>query len=402
MEEARSATQRLRQHDPTLRVSHLKEWASWHRLVYRAMGASRSSDRNAGHAVTQSPLRIVGAGVAGLTTAIQLARHGASVEVFERRADSGPVHGVRCDAIENWTSPDDLYGDLKSWSIDGALFHQPSSLEVRTFDGECRPVTQVRPLLYVVKRGSEAGCLDWALKRQALDLGVRIRYGETQPRQNADVWAVGSRGRGLFLDTGITFRTSQPNRAVILFDRRIAPRACAYLLVVDGVGTLAVLLTREMKSARELLGNAIDAFRRVAPFDMREAKMRSGFGGTLRALNTGPSVPLAIGEAAGFLDYLWGFGIRYAMLSGSLAARALLEGSRYDDLVARQIAPLVQCSLINRKLYDLAGNRTYRALVRYFCGHEDLHALLRQSYRSRAVRRHLWPWVRRSFLGGSS
>ncbi len=350
----------------------------------------------------RSPLRIVGAGVSGLTAAIQLARHGASVEVFERRADSGPAHSVRCDAVENWTSPDDFCTDLRRWSIDGAPFHQPTSLEVRTFDGVCHPVTQARPLLYLVKRGNQEGCLDWALKRQALDLGVRIRYGETQPRQNADIWAVGSEGRGFFLDVGITFRASQPNRAVILFDGRIAPRACAYLFTVNGVGTLAVLLTRQMRSARELLGNAIDAFQRVAPFDMREAKMRSGFGGTLCALNSGPSVPLVIGEAAGFLDYLWGFGIRYAMLSASLAAGALLEGSCYEDLVAREIAPLVQCSLINRKLYDLAGNRTYRSLARYFCGRQDLRALLRHSYRSRAMRRHLWPWVRRSFLGGPS
>ena len=35
---------------------------------------------------------------------------------------------------------------------------------------------------------------------------------------------------------------------------------------------------------------------------------------------------LLAGEAAGFQDALWGFGIRYALLSGCLAARSLLSG----------------------------------------------------------------------------
>ena len=347
------------------------------------------------------PIRIVGAGISGLTAAIQLARHGVSVEVFEQRADSGLAHGLRCDAVENWTSLLDLRATLETWSIDSALFHPASVLEVCTFNGECRQLIGGHPLLYVVKRGSAEGSLEWALKRQALDLGVRIRYGQSHPGDGADVWAVGCPGRGFFLDAGITFRTAQPNRTAILFDRRVAPRACAYLLIVGGVGTLAVLLTREMGAARELLEKAVEAFQRIGPLEIREPKIHSGFGGDLSELKARRTTPLAVGEAAGFLDYLWGFGIRHAMLSGVLAARALLEGSRYEDLVVQEIAPLVQCSLVNRKLYDLAGNRTYRALVRYFCSRRQPHVLLRQSYRSKALRRRLGTWARQSLLKGS-
>src|SRR5262245_5029362 len=347
------------------------------------------------------PVRIVGAGVSGLTTAIQLARHGVEVEVFERRADSGLAHGLRCDAIENWTSAPDLRETLERWSIDPAPFHPAPVLDVCTFDGECHRLTEGRPLLYCVKRGTGDGCLEQALKRRALDLGVAIRYRQSRSSGAADVWAVGLRGRGFFLDVGITFRTIQPNRTAVLFDRRIAPRACAYLVILDGTGTLAVLLTREMGDARALLEKAIDVFRRMGPLDIREPKIRSGFGGALGELKPGRSGPLVVGEAAGFLDYLWGFGIRHAMLSGVLAARALIDGSRYEDLVAREIEPLLQCSLVNRKVYDLAGNRTYRALVRYLCARQQPHVLLRQSYRSRGFRRRLGSWARRSLMKGS-
>ncbi|HET7766947.1 MAG TPA: NAD(P)/FAD-dependent oxidoreductase [Burkholderiales bacterium] len=347
-------------------------------------------------------VRIVGGGLSGLSAAIQLARRGASVEVFERRSHLRSAPEIRCDAVENWTTADDFSAVLSDWAIDASLFHRVSSIDVVTFDGERHALAQPRPMLYLVKRGGEPGCLDRTLELQALDLGVRIHHGRTLPREQADVWAVGSSRGGFFLDVGITFRTSQPNRAVILFDERLAPKACAYLIVIDGVATLAVLLTRQFRLARALLRDTLAAFQRIRPFDVRDVRLRAGFGGALNALGARPSAPLVVGEAAGFLDYLWGFGIRHAMLSGSLAARALLEGGDYESLVAREIRPLVQSSLINRKLYDRAGNRAYRALIRYLCAKSDLHGGLRRAYRSPTVRRLFWPWVARSLSGGMS
>jgi flavin-dependent dehydrogenase len=135
---------------------------------------------------------------------------------------------------------------------------------------------------------------------------------------------------------------------------------------------------------------------------MRDARLRAGFGGALNSVGTCPAAPLVVGEAAGFLDYLWGFGIRQAMLSGVLAARALLEGSDYESLVASEIRPLVQSSLINRKFYDRAGNRAYRAVVRYLCAKPDPRGRLHRAYQSRTLRRVFWPWVARSLSGGAS
>lgn len=347
-------------------------------------------------------VRIVGGGLSGLSAAIQLARHGVSVEVFERRSHLRSAPEIRCDAVENWTTAADLRAVVSNWAIDASPFRRVSSVDVVSFDGECHRLAQPRPMLYLVKRGGEPGCLDRALELQALELGVRIHHGRTLPREQADVWAVGSSRGGAFLDVGITFRTSQPDRAVILFDERLAPKACAYLIVIDGVATLAVLLTRRFRLARALLRDTVAAFQRMQPFDVRDARLRAGFGGALSALGTCPSAPLVVGEAAGFLDYLWGFGIRHAMHSGVLAARALLEGGDYESLVASEIRPLVQSSLINRKFYDRAGNRVYRALIRYLCAKPDLHGRLHRAYRSRTVRRVFWPWVARSLSGGMS
>jgi flavin-dependent dehydrogenase len=345
----------------------------------------------------KEPVRIVGGGVSGLTTAIVLARCGVNVEVFERGLAAPATRPVRWDAVENWTTHEDLTDFLKRWTIDIAAFRTPGSIDVLAFDGECHPLRGTRPLLYAVKRGNAPDSLDACLRGQALDLGVRVRHGETLPRERADVWAVGTQRRGFFLDAGITFRTTQPDRVAILVDQRLTPRACAYLIVADGMATLAVLLTRQFNCARRLLAETVDAFQRLRPFDMHDVRLQSGFGGAVHALGVPAAPPRVVGEAAGFLDYLWGFGIRYAIFSGVLAARSLLEGSDYQALVAREIGPLVRSSALNRKLYDRAGNRTCRALIRHFCARRDPHALLQRFYQSRGTRSIFFPWAMRVF-----
>jgi hypothetical protein len=315
--------------------------------------------------------------------------------VFERRP-ARVKHPLRWDAVENWTTRQDFADVLAGWAIDTAPFHPARQVEVQTFDGECHALTFSRPLVYAARRGDAPGCLDAVLERQARAPGVTIRRGETLAREQADIWAVGTPRRGFFLDVGITFRTSQPDRVVILVDQRLTPKAFAYLIVIDGLATLAVLLTRQFRRARKLLEDTVDVFQRIQPFDMHDLHLRSGFGGALNALGPRVPGPIAIGEAGGYLDYLWGFGIRHAMSTGVLAAHALLDDGDFETLIAREIRPQVETSLVNRKFYDYANNHGYRALVRYFCGRRDLHAVLQRFYQSRRVRSAFWPWVARS------
>jgi flavin-dependent dehydrogenase len=341
-------------------------------------------------------VRIAGAGVAGLTSAIALARRGIGVEIFERRPAAWAARPPRFDAVENWTTADDFGVVLSRWSIDASPFRPIASIEVHTFDGATHVVRQDRPVLYLAKRGNEPGCLEHSLERQALALGVRIHRGRTLTADQADVWATGVPRCGVFLDVALTFRTSSPDRVEAIVDRRITPKAYAYLIVVDGAGTLAILLTDEFGRARSLLGRAVATFQRLRPFDMREPRLQSGFGGAPHAFAARARGARVIGEAAGFLDYLWGFGIRHAMLSGTLAARSIVEGVDYETLVAREVRPLVATSLVNRRFYDYAGNHAYRLLIRYFCGRADLRASLQRFYRARRVRSMFVPWIVRS------
>ena len=193
----------------------------------------------------------------------------------------------------------------------------------------------------------------------------------------------------------MTFRTPRPDVVAGLVSTRHAPKAYAYLVIVDGHGTLSVVLTRDFKNARSYLAASADLFRRHLSFEMDAVRMTSGFGGRVDAFWRRVSTPLVVGEAAGFQDFLWGFGIRHALFSGHLAARAIAEGLDYGALVERELRPLVRASMINRVLYDWAGDRTYRALIRWFSSSPDLPGLTRSWYQSKGLRRLLWPVARR-------
>ena len=71
-----------------------------------------------------------------------------------------------------------------------------------------------------------------------------------------------------------------------------------------------------------------------------------------------------VGEAAGLQDYLFGFGIRHAMVSGFLAGRSIIDGTDYDRLCRKELGRHLRTSLINRYVYECRGGTGYNLLVR--------------------------------------
>ena len=73
------------------------------------------------------PVTIVGAGPAGLTAAITLARRGYPVTVWEQHSDVGFRFHNDFQGLENWSSDSDVLTELRSYGL------QP--------DFECVPVS---------------------------------------------------------------------------------------------------------------------------------------------------------------------------------------------------------------------------------------------------------------------
>ncbi len=334
---------------------------------------------------------IAGAGLAGLSTAIGLAQANQPVEVFEAAPDSGWGRKNTWDAVENWTTKTDFADLLDSWEINRNFEYWPvNHLEVYDPRGECHFITSPRPLLYLVKRGDQPGTLEHSLKEQALDCGATIHYNERRDRQNVAVWATGAQHRGQFLGVGLRFETSHPNTVKLLISVSHAPKAYAYLFVIEGQGILSVILTRNFANARAYLQRCLEFFRWLVPIKLDNVRLTSGFGGRRANFWQSGDMPLRVGEAAGFQDYLWGFGIRYALHSGYLAAQAIAHGSDYHRSIHTQIYPLIYTSLLNRAAYDHSGDRVYRLLIDRFSRSPQLIELLRRRYRVKIPSHLLW------------
>ena len=73
---------------------------------------------------------------------------------------------------------------------------------------------------------------------------------------------------------------------------------------------------------------------------------------------------LVIGEQAGFQDALAGFGMRYALRSGLLAARSIIEGTDYTELWRRELLPLLRAGTVNRFVFNMLGEPGSRLALR--------------------------------------
>jgi flavin-dependent dehydrogenase len=344
-------------------------------------------------------LVIAGAGVAGLTAAINLKQAGQAVRVIDRNTASGAQRFPDWDAVENWTSLEDLPPFLARIGVEGHRFRHVGHTHFAVIDpyGVRYDVQTPRPFFYLIKRGATEGGLEHGLQAQAQALGIPIDYDTACPAGQADIWAGGTFGQGSrFVSVGFTFHTDHPDWVCGIVDRSIAPRAYAYLVVVEGEGTLAVVLTEARREANRLLDRAAAVFQQHTALTIREPRKSGGSGGDLAAFwhSAGDFV---IGEAAGFQDFLWGFGIRHALTSGYLAAQAILRGEDWQAMADRQIRPLVRTSLVNRWLYDRMPDRGYALLIRRFGTDPDLNALVGRWYRPRRIHRLLWPLAARHF-----
>ena len=109
-----------------------------------------------------------------------------------------------------------------------------------------------------------------------------------------------------------------------------------------------------------------------------------------------------VGEAGGLQDFMWGFGMRYAITSGALAAQSILGECDYEVEVRKRLVPLVKSSAINRFLLNRVGDRGFKLAARYWMWDQkrkgDGLAFMRWLYAPSIFRNLLWPIVKLSML----
>jgi 2-polyprenyl-6-methoxyphenol hydroxylase-like FAD-dependent oxidoreductase len=344
-------------------------------------------------------IEIAGAGPAGLAAAIALARRGFAVRVFERRLVAGSRFNDDFQGLENWSSATGCIDELQALGVEPNWWSRPFS-SADFFGPGLRhaKVRALQPLFHCIRRGPlHPDSLDNALRRQAHELGVEIRWGCRMEPADVQIFAGGPGGRPMGIARGLTFALEHPELSCTIVSDALAGNGYVYFIVADGQATLATVLVGRFAGAAARLRLAVQTVERLYGIRVPStARQWTGSGRFFVPDNCRRGQTLLIGEAAGIQDAFLGFGLRAAMLSGALAARAIAEGLDYDSLWRQRLLPFMEASRVNRAVFDRVG--AAKSLIWVAARlMPDGDRLLRSGYALSHVHRLALAWARRHF-----
>lgn len=317
-------------------------------------------------------IKIAGAGPAGLSAAINLARKGYKVDVFEKNQDVGGRFHGDFQGLENWSDEKDVLLKLKEMNISINFDQYPFknliiSNGMKNWDFKCDI-----PAFYLIKRGSAIGSLDNGLKKQALDKGVHIHFETVLHESQADIVATGPYAPEKFATArGIVFQTNLKDLAIGLVNDKTAVKGYSYLLVAQGQATMGTVLFDKFKNLNRCFQETKRMFNHLVDLDIINPHPLGGLGSFSLSNIFKKKRRLYAGEAAGLQDLLWGFGIKNAITSGFLAAKSIINGENYEKTAEKHFNHKLKASLVNRFLWEKFGIKNYEFIVNQIHSAQD-------------------------------
>ena len=375
-------------HPPSLQSSQLDE--------------TLQAQPQAGAFVTRR-IDILGAGLSGLSAATILSREGYDVHVYEIRADSGARFDGDFQGIENWTSDTDFFDEMREWGFDPEEFKAtPFNIIdlIHPDDVITQPSTD-KPAFRVVERGTDSHCIDQGFKRMAQAAGATIHYETRKAPEECDIIAAGPKESSA-IAFGEIFHTDHPNHVSFQLNDKLAPGAYSYLIIIDGIGLICTCLWRQQKKSSRYLNETIAWYEEHYELNRRPIKRVGGKGDFSLPDRYIYEGRYYVGEAGGLQDFMWGFGMRYAITSGALAAHSIMERCDYEKEIRGRLVPLVRASAINRFLMNRVSNRGFKMVATHWVRDEKRHGdglhFMKWVYQPGIFRRALWPVVKFAML----
>jgi flavin-dependent dehydrogenase len=196
------------------------------------------------------------------------------------------------------------------------------------------------------------------------------------------------------VDTGIVFSTDAPDQAVALLHDGAGLRGYSYLLITEGYGCCCSMAFDEFPTIHRQNAEAMRLLVTQPGIPVQDARRVGGVGHFMPAGTWMRGASRVVGEAAGLQDFLWGFGIRLAIRSGVLAARAVLESRDYARDAERAFRDVLRSGLVNRMLWDMGRHGDYRAIMSLL-RLRGPYPVLQYLYGDSLLHRALYPLARR-------
>jgi len=338
-------------------------------------------------------IKILGAGLSGLSAAINLAKAGYSVDIFDSNSDSGARFHGDLQGLENWSEKIDVLSDLKKMNIAINFDCDPFD-EFFGIKGKTKTSFKFeQPIFYLVKRGSVTRSIDQGLKKQALELGVSIKYNRTIPREEADIVATGPITKAIGgAVKGIIFETTHPDIAIGIAENKVANGGYAYLLITKGYGCMCTAVCGNLEKMNDYFTEAKKTLTELVPFDIKNPKNVGGVGCFSFNNKFRTEKSLFVGEAAGLQDLLFGFGMRYAIISGYMAAQSIIKNQNYEKNAEKYFSKKRKAGIVNRYLWEkILSSRPYLLFFSRFLSKKYLYSF----YNFNLIQKMLYPFALR-------
>lgn len=290
-------------------------------------------------------IKIAGAGPSGLTAAINLAKAGYRVEVYERASEVGGKFKENAQMLPNWFSRENVIEELEKCNIKIYPANPVKKIEIYFEGRKLFTVlgTKDDPIGYTVLRGGE-NSFEKDLAKQAEKLGVKI-FTNFNENIKVDIIATGVKIKNpnecWAASYGRVYQEKfNPNSAKVFVNFK--SNYLTYDYFYPHSKDKASLVVCGVRTNLNLLKNEFLKFKKRFFPELSESDFLYDFIGFVNYKvppETKINKTLLVGEAAGFQDLTFGFGMRYAILSGYLVAKAIIENLNYDILWQNKFSP---------------------------------------------------------------
>ena len=324
-------------------------------------------------------VKIAGGGIAGLSAAINLKKSGFNPIVFEKNSVVGGNRHGDYEGLDNWIFPNQMDIFFNKVGFD---FKKITSFPIQKFTVHSKTSSPLeiisdKPFFYMVKRGNNKQDFDNQLYEQCKNLDIQFELGKKAP-DDCSIIATGTKKASAYI-RGINFKSNLNNQVHLLLGREFAPKGYAYLIIINGKGTLASAFKKQKRKNVDLIEECLAYFKLIG-LDIPKGDEFGSRGSFSLPFGNFKS-PYLVGEAGGYQDYLFGFGMRMSMVSG-LSAALLLIGKEKEALeLIKDINKKRKLSFVNRLLYERLNNYQLVSFAKKLANVEDPLSILSDAYK---------------------